>query len=169
MLEPLKREHVREILQKSTWHDEGLKSFKFHEELTQDEYNSVIDHLIKWTGGAPRPLIYAYMLRAFDSSLLKTEKGLKSIFEKLVIIISRNEEMEANLGPVSRRGGDLTKTEQEVYDHYIFQSWLGNEIDPKFRLNGKANSIPTFGHSMFLLKLMVESRNTWCLSLCQLF
>lgn len=85
--------------------NQGLESFKFHEELTQDEYTimyySMIDHIIRWTGGASRPLILClHMLRAFDSSLLKSKNGLKSIFNKLVMLISKNSALKADLGPV---------------------------------------------------------------------
>ncbi len=137
ILEPLKRSHVTKVMNESTLHG---KYFQFHKHLPEVELNFLVDSLIEWTGGAPRPLLFAcHMLEALHGThgeKYKTSEGLKNIFNMLVKFISEDSELESQLGPVSRRGGmELEEVEQKAYDYFIFQSWLGKTVNRTFPLS----------------------------------
>ena len=146
ILEPLERIHVRKVLNEATF--DGSKSFQFFNNLTENQLNDLIDSVIEWTAGAPRPLLYTFhmleVLHDVHGELYKTRDGLKEIFNVLVNIINDEDVLKANLGAVSRRGGvELDGTERRAYEYLAFRSWLDNSINHDFTLP------PTLGSTKF--------------------
>lgn len=116
----------------------GSNCFHFHKDLTEGELNCLIDSLVKWTGGAPRPLLYTChmleMLHGSHGEQYKWAERLNEIFNMLIEYISEEPILVRELGPVSRRGKELSKHEQQVYHYFIFESWLGNSVKRTFKL-----------------------------------
>ena len=137
ILEPLERTHVISLLKKSTWVDSNKSVFQFYNDLTKEELNRLVDFVIKWTAGAPRPLLYTtHMLQMFHGSHgehFKCEEGLKVIFKMLVDFV-RKSQCAHELGPVSTRRGGLTLKEREVYEYFTLHDWLKTPVERNFIL-----------------------------------
>lgn len=139
ILEPLRSEHVIQILHGSTY---SGSHFDFQNNLTTEQVDDVVDCLIEWTGGPPGPLVYAiHMLQSIYptySPLFKSRCGLKQLFNMLVDFVSRNKRLFNELGPSTGKSDGLTDDENKVYDHFLYLSWQGKTKEKSFTLpNGK--------------------------------
>lgn len=126
ILEPLQRCHVQEMIRRST------PRFKFHIDLTDEEFDNLADTLIIWTAGAPRPLIYTmHMLNALHAchgQYYKSKEGLKKVFKELVAFISSNI-LVNELGVPS-----LNVEQKKVYDFFFFCFFTEKCIDTNMKL-----------------------------------
>ncbi len=133
ILEPLESQHVKTLINESTF--SNLK-FEFHKDLIENEYNMVADCLVHWTGGAPRPLLYTtHMLEALHhlhGHHYKSMDGLKRMFRSLVEFIYKEQRLLNELGPVST--AKLTEVSQVVYDYFCFSSYQKTLFEKCFSL-----------------------------------
>ena len=119
ILEPLHIPHVKTIIQSVS---NSRSNFSFHKSLSEEQLIMIADHLIDWTGGAPRPLLFVInileALHKCHGHLYKTKFGLREVFNALVEFITANNALLRELGPVSSCG-NLTHEEAKAY-HYFY-------------------------------------------------
>lgn len=130
ILEPLKIEHVRHLIKTASYC--GGHKFKFCNSLTPEQFDNTVKHLIRWTGGAPRPLLYSiHMLDVLCQqnpefiNHCKSNDGLKVIFRRLLEFICSNPSINRDLGPVVPGLNSLTSRQQAAYDLFCLLSFFG--------------------------------------------
>jgi len=97
----------------------------------------MIDEVIRWTAGPPRPLLYVFHMMQILSSdlqyleLFKTKEGLREVFDLLYKFVAQHPSLETELGAVSRRGNlSLSAEEQKAYNYFCFASWQKASMNP---------------------------------------
>lgn len=61
-----------------------LGYFQFHKHLDRKEWDRLLDSLIYWTGGAPRPLSHLMeKLLHSHGDLFTSQEGLKQVFSTI--------------------------------------------------------------------------------------
>lgn len=92
ILEPLKSNHVRQLITESTrtlvsTSTTSPSNFSFHKDCDDDQLDTSIGSVIEWTGGAPRPLLYIFNmldeLYRFGAQY-KSKSALNDLFGDLV-------------------------------------------------------------------------------------
>ena len=141
ILEPLQRDHVKKIVMESTGVNTSLKGYRermytFHKNLTPDEFDRLIDHVIDWTAGAPRGLLYVlciieqnYRKEEVD---IRSEVGLESLFQDISNKIDETPTLKSELGMIGRNSTheQLTKKELDAYRYYCYLSIIGHKFYP---------------------------------------
>ena len=134
ILEPLKIEHVRHLIETALYC--GGHRFKFCNSLTPEQFGNTVKHLIRWTGGAPRPLLYSiHMLDVLCQQnqefidYCKSNDKLKNIFRHLLDFICVNPSINRDLGPVVPGLNSLTPRQQQAYDLFCLLSFLEKPVE----------------------------------------
>jgi len=68
VLEPLRRSHVHEIIANSKISNN--LAFTFHQQLSIDQLERLIENIIDWTAGPPRSLLYVLCILQWISEPL---------------------------------------------------------------------------------------------------
>ena len=133
ILEPLKVEHVKEVLSKSTF---AGSNFSFHLGCSEEELVQLIEHTIAWTGGAPRPLVYVFhMLEALHKGGPQFPVAdLGRTFRTLVDYIRSEPRLQCELGPVSLRSAELSSRERRAYDNFVYLDTRKELLNVNFSL-----------------------------------
>ena len=129
ILEPLQVPHVVTIMLKS------CPCFELAKSVGKDQRESLASHIICWTGGAPRPLLYTLSmldaLKECHGYHYTEEGGLIKVFDALIKFVNENERLLAELGPISCTNNKLKVDEKEAYLYFCLCSYFGICISPE--------------------------------------
>lgn len=132
ILEPLQHDHVKEIIEQSTLNDSQWASFGRN--IQGEKLSGIIDAMIEWTGGPPRPLLYVIGMvqRMYEGG--ENFEDLTIIFVKLVKYVFERLDLYKELGPCSAKSSTLDKTEVKVYHYFVHHSWQKTKLLRSFRI-----------------------------------
>jgi len=141
-----------------------LPCFTFQKSLSENECTRMIDEVIRWTAGPPRPLLYVFHMMQMLSSnpkyfeMLKTKQGLKEVFNMLFQAVAAEETLEKELGAVTRRGGLSLDAEQRAYNYFCFASWQQSLLTPQSLVPGTSTRLDCYLRSFNIFASAVGSK-----------
>ena len=148
-MEPLEPDHVVEIIDDSTTFDTmDEPAFPFVRSLEDQHCHRLAETIIKWTAGAPRPLLYALHMLELSAKdfgdLYKSEQGLRQMFGLIVEYVKTKRALFIELGPVAPRSRDLSRDEEMAYDYLCLVSWLGKPVNLELKLSQLEKPLETY-------------------------
>jgi len=160
ILEPMETDHVLKIIADSTTLDTmDEPAFPFVRSLDDQHRHRLAETIIKWTAGAPRPLLYALHMLELSAKdfgdLYKSEQVLRQMFGLIVDYVKRDPELVTELGPVAPRCKELSRDEEMAYDYLCLLSWLGKSVDVESELNHLEKQLETYEVLTSLLIVMI--------------
>jgi len=155
LLEPLKRSHVHEIIVNSKISNNP--AFTFHQQLSREQLDRLIDNIIDWTAVSPRSLLYVlHMLQRISEPLIesiKTQVGLNDLFKDLYNFIQKTLSLRMYLGPVSKISEqELTEDERGAYIELCVLAWQGKHLERHFTLSNGTAAMIYLKASTFLIR-----------------
>jgi len=111
----------------------NLNPFLFQDGLSPTELSGLVDAVIDWTAGAPRPLLYAlYLIQSYvDNGAcdIKTRNGLEQLFSRLLELARSEPTLLRELGAMSLHGSSLSEEENKAYRFFCEFSNQGKTFD----------------------------------------